>query len=189
MIQDQAHSLRQTWRSLEDLQKLVLAGCHGNQAGCSKPLSKLRVKDLRQELRARGVFDVTGKVEELHHILDNILCGAQRVPTLLIHNPAQSLGSLNLQHYTILACEPLHALKGHLHNLFQELPCILHDDLKAECKKLLTTQLSKEKVTGADLRATAIFALTLFKDKGNHDLTLLMDSIVPSLTYTVLPRQ
>ena len=44
MIQDQAHSLRQTWRSLEDLQKLVLGGCHGNQAGCSKPLSKLRVK-------------------------------------------------------------------------------------------------------------------------------------------------
>ena len=35
--------------------------------------------------------------------------------------------------------------------------------------------MSKEKVTGA---ATAIFALTLFKDKGNHDLTLLMDSIV-----------
>lgn len=112
MIQGQAHSLCQTWRSLEDLQKLVLAGCYGNKAGCSKPLNKLRAKDLRQELRARGVFDVTGKVEELQRTLDNILCGAQRVPTLLIHNPAQNLASLNLQQYTILACEPLHALKG-----------------------------------------------------------------------------
>ena len=61
------------------------------------------------------------KKEDLDHCLKEILKGVQRVPTLLLLNPTQSLTELNLQHYTVLDCEPLHDLKGHLIYLTKEL--------------------------------------------------------------------
>ncbi len=57
--------------------------------------------------------------------LVNLLKGAQRVPSLLVLNPKQSLQELNLQQYEVLDCEPLHDLKGHGQNLLNELPHIL----------------------------------------------------------------
>ncbi len=44
--------------------------------------------------------------------LVNLLKGAQRVPSLLVLNPKQSLQELNLQQYEVLDCEPLHDLKS-----------------------------------------------------------------------------
>jgi hypothetical protein len=46
-------------------------------------------------------------------------------PTVLVHNPSQSLSDLNLQHYKVLDCEPLHDMKGHLLNLLPEISFIL----------------------------------------------------------------
>ena len=55
MFDDQAHSLRYKWRSLEDLQSLATGGIYGKQAGALKPFDSLKVDKLRQELKARGV--------------------------------------------------------------------------------------------------------------------------------------
>ena len=142
-IGDLAHSLRCKRRSLKDLQSLVLAGKYGSKASCSKPFENLKAQEISNELRARGVLDTAMTAKELRLQLTSLLQGAQRVPTLLIHNPKLSLSSLNLHHYTIIDCEPLHALKGHLHNLFAELPHILSGDLKDECQHILT-QCSKQ---------------------------------------------
>ena len=54
MMQDLAHTFQHTWKSLADLQALILAGKHGNVPGCLKPLEGLRVQELREELEARG---------------------------------------------------------------------------------------------------------------------------------------
>ncbi len=54
----------------------------------------------------------------------NELLGVQRVPSLLVTKPEQPLTELNLDTYTILDCEPLHDLKGHLTNVLEELPNI-----------------------------------------------------------------
>jgi len=70
------------------------------------------------------------------------------VPSLLILNPEQALSDLNLEQYTVLDCEPLHDIKGHLANLFEELPYILADEVRKKCEALLETNLSGEKVTG-----------------------------------------
>ena len=144
MIGDLAHSLRCKWRSLQDLQTLVLARKYGNKPGSSKPFEDLKAQEVRDELRARGVLDVAKPVKELRPQLASLLRGAQRVPTLLIHNPKQSLTALNLHNYTIIDCEPLHALKGHLLNLFAELPYVLCGSLKDECQQILTVFQKRE---------------------------------------------
>jgi len=69
-----------------------------------------------------------------------ILQGAQRVPTLLVLNPQQSLANLNLSQYENLDCEPLHDLKGHISHLLNEVPHLQSRTLKEECLKIIETQ-------------------------------------------------
>ncbi len=186
MIADLANTLHCKWRSLDDLQKLALAGNHGNKPGSSKPFDKLKVKELREELRARGSFDIDKPAPELRTQLAELLQGIQRVPSLVIHSPTATLASLNLGRYMVVDCEPLHALKGHLTNLFAELPHILTGDFKETCKTLIEKSLAKDKITGADLRRLAIHVLILFQNHGNDELITLMDTIVrvSSLLYS-----
>ena len=66
-----------------------------------------------------------------------MLRGAQRVPTILINNPAQSMSEINLDGYTALDCEPLHDLKGHLINLLPEIPHIVAGENKEKISQLL----------------------------------------------------
>ena len=56
----------------------------------------------------------------------------------------------------MLDYEPLHDLKGHLHNLLPEVPHLRPPNLKEKCKKLLDTTIPKQKVSGAMLRTAAI---------------------------------
>ena len=77
------------------------------------------------------------------------LKGAQRVPSLLITDPE----------YTILNCEPLHDLKGHLKHLLTELPYILHGEPLELCQELLENVLISKReggFTGADLRVALL---------------------------------
>ena len=111
-IDDLAHVFFLPWRSLNDLQNLVLNGRYGNQSGTLKPFANLNKEQLKEELCARGVLDLGRRKCELLSELRSILCGAQRVPTILIINPSQPLPQLHLQSYTVLDCEPLHDLKA-----------------------------------------------------------------------------
>ena len=83
-IDDLAHVFSCSWRSLGDLQQLVLKGKYGNKPGILKPFAGLKKDELQGELRVRGVFDLSGKKDELSSMLSSILCGAQRVPIILI---------------------------------------------------------------------------------------------------------
>ncbi len=105
------------WCSLAELQALVLAGKYGSRVGTLKAFAGLKVGELREELHARGIWDTDKPKKELEGVLTQTLRGAQRVPSLLITNPKQSLEDLNLSRYTVLDCEPLHDLKGHLQHL------------------------------------------------------------------------
>ena len=89
------------------------------------------------------------------------LKGVQRVPTLLLFNPNQQLKQLNLEEYTILDSEPLHDLKGHLGNLFKELPYILPTDLQTICEEIIKAN-THEKMTGADYRMVLIETYLVF---------------------------
>lgn len=76
MIGDLAHTLL---RSLEDQQKLAIAGKFGKQPSKPKPFYNLQ---LREELHARGDYEIGMLKDELKEKLEELLCRVQWVPTL-----------------------------------------------------------------------------------------------------------
>ena len=157
LMEDLAHALECKWRSLSNLQSLVLADRYGDIPGAIKPFESLTTDQLQEELRSRNIFHTSTTKKELKQTLASVLKGAQRVPSLLFLNPSQSLEAINLQHDTVFDCEPMHDLKGHLLNIYAaELPHILKGNLRETCQEIIDTNLSKEKVTCADVRLTAI---------------------------------
>ena len=126
MYNDQAHTLQQKWRNVEQLQTVVVSGKYGRKAGELQPF-KLRIKELREELEAREVYvDEAMLKPQLQSLLeDHILRGVSRVPALLLTDPMQELASINLDRYEIVASEPLHDIKSHLVHVMNELPHIL----------------------------------------------------------------
>ena len=54
---------------------------------------ELKVKELREELHARGIFDMDKVKKELQEQLSEVLKGTQRVPTLLLLSPQQALNA------------------------------------------------------------------------------------------------
>ena len=151
LMDDFAHTVNAKLRSLSDLQALATEGKFGKQPNVLKPFDKLKVDQLPQELASRGVRDLDGKKPALQLQLTETLKGVQYVPTLLLTNPQQSLSTLNLSEYTIVDCEPLHDLKGHVANLLKELPYLLQDDKRRKCEAILEAN-SSDKMTGGDYR-------------------------------------
>lgn len=74
------------------------------------------------------------------------MCGVQRVPTF---DPKPPLSTLHLEDYTILDCEPLHDLKGHL---LQELPYLF----KGEDRSDIIQATTSNTMTGAKFRVCMI---------------------------------
>ena len=181
-MDDLAHAFSRTWRSLANLQKLVLCGKYGNKPDIIKPFASLNREQLREELRTRGVFDLTGNKSELQSKLQKVLCGAQRVPTILIKNPSQPLSELHLESYTVLDSEPLHDLKGHLINLLTDLPHILSGEPKRLATELLTILLYSKKqngYSGSDLRVSLIELNNLLQSQEvDSDIKLLLSTAV-----------
>lgn len=151
MMDDLAHSLQQPWRSLHKLQQIATSGKFGKQAGELKPFDKLKVKQLREELHARGFFNTDRHKNELKGALKEMLTGVQHVPTLMLLNPTGALSDLNLEEYTVLDCEPLHDLKGHLIHLCKELPHLLTGETRKSCEDIISITVS-DKMTCADHR-------------------------------------
>ena len=180
MMDDQAHALRCTLRSVRDLQDIAISGTFGKQSNVLKPFDQLLVAQLKQELLARKHYDIGYKKPELKAILVDILKGVQRVPSLMLLDPSQPISHLNLEEYTILDSEPLHDLKGHLLNLFSELSYILPESIKDECQTRINLCTSKEKTTGADLRCCLIEVYILLSKSNmlSTDILLLLASLV-----------
>ena len=124
-MDDLAHTLQLPWRSLEDLQKIAIDGKRGKIACDLNPFTKLEVNELSEELNSRSVTTTGMRRDQMEDILKGLLMGVQHVPTLPLLNHSCLLKDLNLQDYSILDCEPLHDLKGHLINLCKQLPFLL----------------------------------------------------------------
>ena len=91
----------------------------------------------------------------------------------------QSLSHLHLEDYEVLDCEPIHDIKGHLHNILPELTHLLQEPLKKECKLILQTTIPKQNVSGAVLRTAAIkLLLKLLKSKADKLVIFLVQTIV-----------
>ena len=197
-MDDLAHVFQCPWRTLEELQNLVLLGHYGKKAGVLKPFDKLKKAELLEELRKRGGLDVElDKMDkaELASTLTGVLKGAQRVPTILITNPSQNLADLNLSQYAILDCEPLHDMKGHLINLLTELPDVLVGSVKKLALELLTNILySKKKngYSGSDLRLALIetYKLLYFQQTDQQIKILLSTAVkISEILYSTYEKR
>ena len=110
--------------------------------------------------------------------LKHLLRGVNRVPSLLLLNPQQSLQDLHLNGYSVMNCEPLHDVKGHLANLLEELPRLLPSGQREKCNDLLRAKLGA-KVSGADMRCTVILLYNLLtKENANPWVLQLLHSII-----------
>ena len=112
---------------------------------CTKPCSIATLLSIVTSVKygktPRGIKITDKQLKpELTNKLALNLQGAQRDTTLLTRNPTQPFTELNLQHYEILDCEPLHDVKGHLYNLLPEIPHLLEEPLKSECLLIVNTQ-------------------------------------------------
>ena len=111
------------------------------------------------------------------------------MPLLLVSNPSEDIKALHLEHYAINDFEPLHAIKCHLINLLAELPHLLPPTIKGDFQQLLDACLWKEKVTGADLCATAITLCQYLTGKVPVEVHALLESIVRVAEVSYLTDQ
>ena len=74
----------------------------------------------------------------------------------------------------------MHDLKGHLSNVFTELPCVLKGDIKEECEQIIKYNTRKDKVSCADFRLTAIQVYLKLRQEltAQDPILLLMETAV-----------
>ena len=115
----------------------------------------------------------------MHDKLTDLLKGAQRVPTLLLHSPQQPLSDLNLENYNVLECEPLHDIKGHIQNVLSVLPEILDKETAAHLSDILDADLKKDPKTGADYRLAIIHVYAMLRQTSiDPNIVKLLETIV-----------
>ena len=86
-------------------------------------------------------------------VLKNVLCGVQRLPSLLLFTPEVCLEDMSLQRYSVLPFEPLHDLKGYLSGILRKLPFVIpNGPLKDGVAAYLDSVWKKEHLYGSDLR-------------------------------------
>ena len=98
----------------ESIQKVALEGVYGKRQGHLKFYDNLNAKELRKELEKRGCKEYPNSKHGKLGILKNILCGVQRVPSLMMFSPESNLEDFHLNKYCALPFELLHDLKGYL---------------------------------------------------------------------------
>ena len=121
------------------------------------PFVKMKKNELIAECHHRGLLAGDLLKPELEKNLNEHLSGTQRVPALSFNSEKTPMEHNNLGMYEVAPSESLHDLKGHISNLWQELPCHLNDQEKEcflEVKEALLTH--KSKLRGLDYRLSAI---------------------------------
>ena len=138
--------------------------------GNIRPFERLTTDQMKEELRARQIYDFRSTKKDTKEKLNEAL----------LYNPTQNIETVNLKNYTILECEPLHDMKDHLSNLFDALPSILEKELATRCKQLLHVDLfQKDTKRGADCRLAAIHLLSLLeRSPAPKKVVKLMETIV-----------
>lgn len=148
---DYEYMSHRKYKTLEEKQKLVLAGPEGKKGGLH-PFKNLKVEQLRRELQARGDDD-TGTKPVLQERLAELLGGTSRVPALLYGDGQISLEELNLEQYEVLFFEPLHCCLNHIAHVLEELPHhITNVDTLVTLKETLSIALHKDKLRCTDYR-------------------------------------
>ena len=151
--------------------------------------SNLKKHEIEIELEGRNVvFSEEENTLELKQKLRNEIHGIQRLPTLFFSEPETTTEELLLNAYEILPCEPLHDVKGHLNNLYEEI--VYHAENKEE-KILLQNTIGhvmgdKSCKRGVDYRVSLIQLVVMLRNKVNEQIFDLLDTMceIQEILYT-----
>ena len=107
--------------------------------------------------------------------------GIQRLPMLMFDRPNSTLEELYLEDYEIVPVEPLHAVNGHIINLYEEIPGHLNRDEKVIFEEAIKTSFAgKESKRGCDYRKSLIDCTSFLRykiDPEYHELLQQMCEI------------
>ena len=114
--------------------------------------------------------------------------GTQRLPALFFYERTKTAEDLMLKEYEILPCEPLHDVKGHIINLYEEIPYhACNEDEKSLIKPVIHQSLEdKSCKRGVDYRASLIKCVILLQNKIDDDLLNILETMyeIQDLMYT-----
>lgn len=120
----------------------------------------------------RGVKTAGKKKDELSEVFDNLRRGINNVPALLQPDPETDLQNMHLHRYEICPSEPLHDIKGHLSNVFEETSKLLSGEALTKFTNICSTVLGKDTLRCSDYRkATILISLAL--KESNADKTIV----------------
>lgn len=130
----------------------------------AKPFEGLKVDELRSEFRARKMTPNGRTKADLERELTMLRKGIQRFPALLQVFPEKPLKDVHLDQYEISPCEPLHDIKGHMTNIFEEIPKHVTGVVGAEIQKIKSTILNKDTLRCVDYRKAAVLLCKALHD-------------------------
>ena len=163
---------------LNHRQSFILRGTTWKTAA-TKPFEGLKVEELRSEFRARKMIHDGKTKNELQKELTQLRKGIQSFPALLQPFPEKRLQDIHLSQYEISPCEPLHDMKGHMANLFDEIPKHTTGIVGGEVQKIISAILHKDTLRCINYRkATVLLCKVLHDDTADDNLVLLVDTLV-----------
>ena len=126
-------------------------------------VSALDKANVELDLLERGIYFQTDlKCEELRQMLEGEMKGTQRLPALLFDSDKFNLKEIGMESYEVLPVEPLHTIKEHIKNLFQEIPRHLNKNERSLFERGLEVVFAENQLKrGCDYRK-ALLQLTLF---------------------------
>ena len=154
-LDDLAYSYRCTKLTLSERQAFLLNGKAWKNIA-TRPLDKLLLTNLQEELRLRNRSTKGKKKPALEKEFEELRMGISNFPALLQDSPRATLASLHLDTYEISPTEPLHDLKGHLHNIIEESLIISTDNTREAISAVKRTVLCKDTIRCSDLRKATI---------------------------------
>lgn len=113
------------------------------------------------------------KKQQLEKELRDLQTGTSNVPALLLNTPQASLDSLNLGKYEVFPTEPLHDLKGHIHNLIEEVIKKACGETLQILKQVQDTVLSKCTLRCSDYRKAVILIYKSLQQSTNPDAQIM----------------
>ena len=123
--------------------------------GRTKLYSYLKKHEIIDELHQRDIkFSIDNNKDILEEKLKSEMHGIQRFPSLMQADPSMIF---ELKNYEILGCEPLHDIKGHIENLYMELPHHLPKSQKKLFEETIIASFEKKDCKrGVDYRKSLI---------------------------------
>ena len=131
------------------------------------------------------------KKEDLQSKFENEMAGVHCLPALMFGNSQSTIKELYLDFYDILSCKPLHTLKGHITNIYEELPLHLSKDLKTTLLSSIKASFNdKEAKRGSDYRKSLIDVSIALNDQSFQLASfLLSNSLSKSKRFSTLKTQ